>query len=90
MPALTNRQLFPLTREISYLDTAAEGLPPLGPRLDLAHYWREKSKGTPGRVRLYEKQRETEEAAARLLGTSADNVAFLVIVGSIESACELH
>ena len=26
---------------------------------------------------MYEKQRETEEAAARLLGTSADNVAFL-------------
>ncbi len=77
MSALTNRQLFPLTGEISYLDTAAEGLPPLTAEAELAHYWREKSKGTPGRVRLYEKQRETEEAAARLLGTSADNIAFL-------------
>lgn len=73
----SNKKLFPLTREISYLDTAAEGLPPSTAEAELANYWREKSRGTPGRVRLYEKQRETEEAAAKLLGTSPDYVAFL-------------
>ena len=40
-------------------------------------YWREKSRGTPGRARLFETQRETEQAAAKLLDTSAENVVLL-------------
>jgi selenocysteine lyase/cysteine desulfurase len=72
-----NEQLFPLAREVAYLDTAAEGLPPLACEAALTAYWREKSRGTPGRARLFEKQRETEESVARLLGTSAQNIALL-------------
>jgi cysteine desulfurase / selenocysteine lyase len=71
------KDLFPLTRELSYLDTGAEGLPPLSGETALLAYWREKSRGTPGRARLYETHRETEEAAARLLDTSAENVVLL-------------
>jgi cysteine desulfurase / selenocysteine lyase len=71
------KQLFPLTREVTYLDTAAEGLPPLACEAALAEYWRAKSRGTPGRAHLYERQRETEEAAAKLLNTSADNIVLL-------------
>lgn len=71
------KQLFPLAGEVAYLDTAAEGLPPLAAEEALAAYWREKTRGTPGRARLFEKQVETEQAAARLLGTSAENIAFL-------------
>jgi cysteine desulfurase / selenocysteine lyase len=74
---VTDKQYFPLAREVAYLDTAAEGLPPLTAEAALAAYWREKSRGTPGRQRLFEKQRETEQAAAELLGTSAENIALL-------------
>ena len=40
-------------------------------------YWREKSRGTPGRARLFEMQKDTEQAAATLLGTSAENIVLL-------------
>ena len=73
----TNKQFFPLADGVSYLDTAAEGIPPLTSEQALAMYWHEKSRGTPGRKRLFEAQKETEEAAARLLGTSPDNVVLL-------------
>lgn len=72
-----NKQLFPHAREVSYLDTAAEGLPPLAGEQALAMYWREKSRGTPGRARLFEMQKDTEQAAATLLGTSAENIVLL-------------
>ena len=71
------KDLFPLTREVSYLDTAAEGLPPLSSETALIAYWCEKSRGTPGRARLFETQRETEQAAAKLVDTSAENVVLL-------------
>ena len=74
---MTNKHLFPLTSAVCYLDTAAEGLPPLTAQSALEEYWREKSRGTPGRKRLFQRQAETEEVAAELLGTSADNVALL-------------
>lgn len=72
-----NRQHFPLSREIAYLDTAAEGLPPLASEAALSCYMREKSRGTPGRERLFEKQAEAERAAGSLLGTSPENIALL-------------
>ena len=71
------KDLFPLTREVSYLDTGAEGLPPLSSETALMAYWCEKSRGTPGRARLFETQRETEQAAAKLVDTSAENVVLL-------------
>src|SRR5215208_2515397 len=74
---VTNKDLFPLTSSLCYLDTAAEGLPPRDAQTALAAYWQEKSRGTPGRERLFEKQFETEQTAARLLGTSASNIALL-------------
>lgn len=72
-----NKHLFPHASEVCYLDTAAEGLPPVSSETALLSYWREKSRGTPGRARLYEKQVETECAAAQLLGTSPENIALL-------------
>lgn len=71
------KDLFPLTRQVSYLDTAAEGLPPLTGEAALTEYWHAKSRGTPGRAHLFAKQKETEEAAAKLLTTSAENVVLL-------------
>ncbi len=71
------KDLFPLTREVSYLDTAAEGLPPLSSETALMAYWREKSRGTPGRASSVRDTEETEQAAAKLLDTSAENVVLL-------------
>ncbi|MCC6367788.1 MAG: aminotransferase class V-fold PLP-dependent enzyme [Bryobacterales bacterium] len=77
MQSLIDKQQFALPEGISYLDTAAEGIPPLAVEAALAAYWREKSKGTPGRKKLYEELREAAGTAARLLGTDAENIAFL-------------
>ena len=68
---------FPRAQEVTYLDTAAEGLPPLAAAEALEAYWLAKSQGTPGRRRLYEEQREAECAAAKLLGVSSEDVALL-------------
>jgi len=74
---LINRKLFPIPHGTSYLDTAAEGLPPLTTEAALSAYWQVKRRGTPGRVQLYEEQKQAESAAARLLQTDPDNVVLL-------------
>src|SRR5690349_16694592 len=74
---VSNKQFFPRAREVAYFDTAAEGLPPVSTEAALAEYWREKSRGTPGRIRLYEKHAETLQAVAQLLETTAENIALL-------------
>ena len=74
---LVDKKLFPIYDGVSYLDTAAEGLPPLAIEAALTLYWGAKRRGTPGRVRLYEEQKDVEAAAARLLQTDPDNVVLL-------------
>lgn len=51
---------FPLTRELTYLDTAAEGLPTPECEAALRGYLSEKRRGGLGHERLFEMQRETE------------------------------
>ena len=53
---LKNR--FLRAREVAYLDTAAEGLPPDTAAEALARYFRDKSLGTPGRPAFYSMERE--------------------------------
>src|SRR5271165_5317225 len=77
MQSLVDNNLFPIPTGISYLDTAAEGLPPLAIEAALAAYWSAKRRGTPGRERLYQEQTEVGAAAARLLQTDPDNVVLL-------------
>ena len=77
MSTSLHKAQFPRAQEVTYLDTAAEGLPPLTAADALGEYWKEKSRGTPGRRRLFEMQRETECAAARLLGASPEDVVVL-------------
>lgn len=74
---VVNKQHFPITQGVSYLDTAAEGLPPLSSEAALTCYLREKNRGTPGRERLFEEQVETERSAAKLLGTVPENIVLL-------------
>src|SRR5688500_15151308 len=77
MFSLPSKNQFPSIQSRCYLDTAAEGIPPLAAVSALDEYCREKASGTPGRIRHYEVQREAEAAAAALLGTNADNVVLL-------------
>jgi selenocysteine lyase/cysteine desulfurase len=74
---LRDKSRFPRACEVAYLDTAAEGLPPAGCAEALAAYYRDKADGTPGRRRLHQVEHDTHCAAARLLGTTPENVAFL-------------
>jgi selenocysteine lyase/cysteine desulfurase len=71
------KHLFPTAQTHCYLDTAAEGLPPQCVFDALNEYWREKSRGTPGRLQHYEVQREAEIAVASLLGAPKDDVVLL-------------
>ncbi len=72
-----NKEKFPLTRECTYLNTAAEGLLSTDCQEALAAYVRDKSRGSLGRPALYAKERDTVALTAKLLGTSPDSVAFL-------------
>lgn len=74
---LTGGYNFPQAAALAYLDTAAEGLPFPGCEDALAAYFRDKSRGTPGRSRLHEAEHETRELAARLLGAAPGDVALL-------------
>ena len=68
---------FPRAREVAYLDTAAEGLPPEQGCEALAQYYRHKASGSPGRRQLYVTQTEAIVAAAGLLNTAPRHVALL-------------
>ena len=47
-----NKTRFPGTLDVTYLDTAAEGIPPCSFSDALQAYARDKNLGTPGRQRL--------------------------------------
>jgi selenocysteine lyase/cysteine desulfurase len=75
--ALLGKSSFPRAREVAYLDTAAEGLPMAESLSALGAYFRDKSMGSQGRHCLYQAEQAATVAAARLLGTAAENVALL-------------
>ncbi|MCX6619511.1 MAG: aminotransferase class V-fold PLP-dependent enzyme, partial [Acidobacteria bacterium] len=62
---------------LTYLDTAAEGLPFPGCEQAVAAYFRDKAMGTPGRARLHQTEHETRSLAARLLGVEQEDVTML-------------
>src|SRR4051794_25760635 len=74
---MSTRPLFPRALRGGYLDTAAEGLPAPGVREALAEYLEQKCTGTPRRTRHFEVEEQAREAAASLLGVSANDIAFL-------------
>ena len=76
-PLIPVKNRFLRAREVAYLDTAAEGLPPDTAAEALARYFHDKSLGTPGRPAFYSVEREVVEKAALLLGTAAENVTLL-------------
>lgn len=72
-----NEDKCPGTRDITYLDTAAEGLPPRSLADGLQAYVRDKNLGTPGRARLHEVEREVTASAALLLSSPPEDVVLL-------------
>jgi hypothetical protein len=74
---LPYKHLFPRAQEVTYLDTAAEGLPAPGCSEAFQQYCGDKRAGTPGRKALFQAEGEALELAACLLGTDRTNVAFL-------------
>jgi cysteine desulfurase / selenocysteine lyase len=71
------KNLFPTAGQVTYLDTAAEGL--IHPKCEKAFqaYSEIKACGTPGRAQLHKEESETLDLAARLLNTDSSNVTFL-------------
>jgi hypothetical protein len=64
------KKYFPRASEVTYLDSAAEGLPAPGVAESFAEYCQHKSHGTPGRKCFHQVEEETRALAARLLAPS--------------------
>jgi len=71
------KDMFPTARRVTYLDTAAEGLPHPDCEQAFQLYSQIKARGTPGRVELHKTEAEVLNLAASLLGTDSHNVTLL-------------
>lgn len=65
---------FPVLRGMTYLNTAAEGIPPGCVRDALEQYYRDKLLGMDGRQRHQQHWQSLRERAGRLFGLSADEI----------------
>lgn len=71
----SRRAAFPTLEEMTYLNTAAEGIPPLVVGAALEQYFRDKQLGMDGRPRHFAQWEEARRLAAGMLGLTADEVA---------------
>lgn len=67
---------FPTLRDVTYLNTAAEGIPPLAVGEALTQYWRDKQLGMDGRQGHYDRLEACREVAARMIGLTPAEVSF--------------
>lgn len=67
---------FPQLKDFTYLNTAAEGLPPKAVQGALATYWEHKCMGMRGRDFHFPELERCRETAARMLQRSPEEVAF--------------
>ena len=74
---LSEKSLFPYAGQVTYLHTAAEGLPLDASNEALTQYFREKSSGSTGRRNLYEVEADLRRLTSSLLGCRADDIALL-------------
>lgn len=70
----SRRQDFPGLAEMTYLNTAAEGIPPLAVGEALQQYFRDKQLGMDGRQRHAVQWEEAKKLTAALFGLTADEV----------------
>src|SRR5262245_13808425 len=71
----SRRRDFPSLEGMTYLNTAAEGIPPLVVGEALAQYFRDHQLGMDGRVRHYAQLDAAKELAGHMFGLSAAEVA---------------
>jgi len=75
---MPDRQVpFSYTTEAAYLDTAAEGLPPLAALQATSGYLKSKSRGSSGRPDFYGIEARATQAAVQLLAAAPGSVALL-------------
>ncbi len=67
---------FPTLGSMTYLNTAAESVPPVGVGEALARYWRDKTQGMKGRDAHYAEVEACREIAAQMLGRAQAEVGF--------------
>jgi cysteine desulfurase/selenocysteine lyase len=67
---------FPTLKDISYLNTAAESVPPTCVGEALQSYWQDKLKGMKGRDGHFAAVESCREISAKLLGLTTDEVSF--------------
>ena len=71
----SRRRSFPMLDEMVYLNTAAEGMPPVEVGEALAQYFRDKQLGMDGRERHFAALEETKSLVAELYGLAAAEIA---------------
>lgn len=74
LTAESRRRSFPSLAEMVYLNTAAEGIPPLEVRDALEQYFRDKQLGMDGRERHFAALEETKALVAELYGLTASEI----------------
>ncbi len=67
---------FPALKSMTYLNTAAEGLPPQSGLVAMQRYWQDKSRGMSGRDAMFAELEACRESAAGLFEVSAAEVSF--------------
>ncbi len=72
----TRRRDFPALQGMTYLNTAAESIPPACVGEALQTYWRDKLRGMKGREAHYAQMEECREIAARTIRLSSEEVSF--------------
>ena len=70
----SRREQFPTLAGMTYLNTAAEGIPPLVVREALAEYFRDKQQGSPGREAHMAQLAEVQRLTAALYGLTAEEI----------------
>jgi selenocysteine lyase/cysteine desulfurase len=72
----TRQRDFPTLSGISYLNTAAESIPPRCTGEAIQAYWQDKSRGMKGRDGHFAQVEACREVSARMIGLQADEVSF--------------
>ncbi|SKB08557.1 Selenocysteine lyase/Cysteine desulfurase [Prosthecobacter debontii] len=73
---LSRSRDFPSLHGLTYLNTAAESIPPLCVGEAIQAYWQDKQKGMRGRDGHFAAVEQCREVSARMLGMATDEVAF--------------
>lgn len=70
----SRREMFPSLQEMTYLNSAAEGIPPLTVGTALQEYFRDKQRGMAGREQHGIEWQQVRELTAQMYGMTADDI----------------